>query len=403
MKAALLGLSHPHSGILLTTLENLTEITSVCLWDADPAVVAGPALPASRKVVQTTADLAAVLAQPDLDFAIVCVRNDQAAALAHRVVAAGKHLLAEKPGGLTAAEILSVDQAAERAGVVAAVLYARRAHPCVVAARRLVQSGALGPLLTLESRFLTTQVRFRNPSSWLFRRREAGGGILLWLGCHCLDLLQYVPGDEITEVAALLATRSGEAIDVEDTAALALKFRSGAVGTFHAGYTLAYSGEGYLNSGGYDSYLGFNGRTGRVVWPDLNPRLNVESPAAAGQSPVREETFALPASTSYGGAVGEDFFRQFLGAVQSKSTPPATLADALRTARIIEAAEESARSGRFVRVEPAVGEKITAQFHAPSFTDGINSGLRKMEAPAPLNLTPGCGLNIRGDDGHHRP
>jgi hypothetical protein len=39
MQAALLGLNHPHSGILLTTLVNLTEITSVCLWDANPAVM----------------------------------------------------------------------------------------------------------------------------------------------------------------------------------------------------------------------------------------------------------------------------------------------------------------------------------------------------------------------------
>lgn len=75
MKAALLGLSHPHAGILLTTLENLPEITSVLLWDADPAVAAQPVLPASRKASPATTDLEAVLAQPDLVFAIVCLRD----------------------------------------------------------------------------------------------------------------------------------------------------------------------------------------------------------------------------------------------------------------------------------------------------------------------------------------
>ena len=353
MNVALLGLTHPHAGILLTTLENLPEITRIYRWDADPAAIAHPALPASRKAQPATTDLDAVLAQPDLDFATVCVRNDQSAALCRRVVAAGKHLLAEKPVGLTAAEIAGVQQAAERAGVVAGVLYARRTHPCVVAARRLAQSGALGPLLTLESRFLTTQVKFRQPDSWLFRRSQAGGGILLWLGCHCLDLLQYIPDDKITEVGALLATRSGEAIDVDDTVALALKFRSGAIGTFHAGYTLAFSGEGYVNHAGYDAYLGFNGRAGRIVWPDLSPRLQVECAAPAGQSPVREETFLLPASTSYGGSSGENFFRAFFLAMQGKGSPPATLDDAARTARIIEAAEESARTRRFVQVVEA--------------------------------------------------
>lgn len=350
MKAAILGLTHPHSGILLKTLENLPEITGIVLWDADPVVESRPVLPPSRKVIRIASELATALAEPGLVFAIVCLRNDEAAAVSLQVLAAGKHLLAEKPVGLTSAEIRKVQAAAVQAGRVAGVLYTRRAHPCAVAARQLVQTGALGSLLSFESRFLTTQVKFRQPESWLFRRSQAGGGMLLWLGCHCLDLLHHVSGEEITEVGALLATRSGEAIDVDDTVALALRFGSGAIGTFHAGYTLAYSGAGYVNAAGYDSYLAFNGRDGRVVWPDLNPGLHIESPPAVGRPAIREEKFALPASTSYGGASGEDFFRQFFAAMQGRGAAPTTLADAVRTARIIEAAEESSRTGRFIPV-----------------------------------------------------
>ncbi len=351
MKAALLGLSHPHTGVFLSTLENMPEITSVSLWDADAVLVGRTSLAARRKVTLTTADLDQVLRQPDLQFAIVCTRHDQAAAVSRRVIAAGKHLLAEKPVGLSSTEILGLQAAAARAGVVAAVLYSRRAHPCVVAARKLVQSGAIGPLLSLEARFLTTQVKFRNPASWLFNRAHSGGGILLWLGCHCLDLLHHVPDDEITEVAAFVATRSGENIDVEDTAALAFKLRSGAIGTFHAGYALAFSGEGYVNAQGYDSYLSFNGRAGRVVWPSLASQLHIESPVPPGESAIRQETFSQPISSSYGGVPGEGFVRQFIAATEGKGSPPTTLTDALRTARVIEAAEESAKTGRAIRVE----------------------------------------------------
>lgn len=352
MKVALLGLSHPHSGILLTTLENLPEITAVYLWDPDPVVAARPGLPTSRKVAHIGGDLGAILAQPDLTFAILCVRHDRMAEIALRVVAAGKHLVTEKPGGLTSAEILAVQRAAASSRVVASVLYPRRFHPCITAARALAQSEAIGPLYSAECRFLTTQVKFRNPESWLFRRNQAGGGILLWLGCHCLDLLQYVTGDEIAEVGAFFATRSGEAIDVEDTAALTLRFRSGAIGTFHAGYTLAYSGQGYVNIAGYDSYLAFNGRSGRVVWPDLEPHLLVEQARAPGSAPMREEKFATAPSTSYGGAAGEIFLRTFIVATQGNGPPPTTLEDAVRTARIIEAAEESSSSGRIIRIKP---------------------------------------------------
>lgn len=342
MRAALLGLTHPHSGALIATLENLREISRVTLWDADPtAAQKNSALPCSGKSRLVTADLDAALAA--CDFAIVCVCHDQAAALARRVVAAGKHLLAEKPVGLTAAEILAVERAAARAGVVASVLYPRRAHPCAEAMCR--HAVELGPLLSLEARFLTTQVRFRDPRSWLFRRDQSGGGILLWLGCHYLDLIQHISGDEITGVAARLATRSGERIEVEDTAALALEFRSGAVGTFHAGYALAFSGGGFLNAGGYDAYLALNGRAGRIVWPALAPRLRLELPSG-----VRRESFRLRATDSYAGGYGEKFVRQFLTAIGGKGQPPTTLNDALRTARVIEAAEFSARTGRFAHV-----------------------------------------------------
>lgn len=351
MKVALLGLSHPHSGILLDTLAGLPEITELCLWDADGAAVTRQLGNPQRKVIQVTSELDCVLSQTDIAFALVCVRHDQMLAVAGQVIASGHHLMIEKPAGLNAAEIVALQQRAKAADRVASVLYPRRLHPCMIAARQWVAGGGIGSLLTMEGRFLATQVRFRDPSSWLFRRSLAGGGILLWLGCHMLDLLHHVSGDEIVEVGARFAIRSGEQIEVEDCAALSLRFASGTVGTFHAGYTLAFSGSGYLNRTGYDSYLGFNGRAGRVVWPDLNAKLYVESaPATPGAPAGREETFALPESSAYGGTFGETFLRQFIAATQGRGAPPTQLADALRTARVIEAAEESARSGRFVSV-----------------------------------------------------
>ena len=348
MKAALLGLTHPHASVLLATLDYLPEISAVCLWDPSPVGTHPPLV--GRKVVQVTDDLNAVLDQTDLIFAVVAVPTDQAAAVEARVLAAGKHLLAEKPAGMSSAEIARLAQTAARQGLIASVLYPRRFHPCMLAARELLQTGELGTLLTAEARFLATQVQFRSPDSWLFRRRESGGGILLWLGCHCLDLLQHVTGDEIAMVGAQLAIRSGEPIDVEDTAALTLRFRSGAVGTLLAGYTLAYSGSGYLNRTGYDSYLGINCLHGRVVWPDLNDRLIVESPPPAGGSALRELACPVPSSPAYAGAPGEAFFRQFLAALAGQGSPPTTLADAVRTARLVEAAELSSRSGQFVSV-----------------------------------------------------
>lgn len=350
LHGAVLGLTHPHSGKHVSTLHNLPEIGGIHLWENAPGAARDPSIPPSGKIALVTSNLDELLARPELDFAIVSVRTDQAAALARRVLAAGKHLLAEKPVGMNPAEIRGVMRAATRSGLQAGVFYTNRAHPVIGEARRLVQAGAIGPFLSHEARLLTTQVRFRDPQSWLFRRRQAGGGILTWLGCHYLDLLYHVSGDAITAVHACLARRSGEAIDVEDTAALALRFGSGAVGTFHAGYALAHSGSGYLNSGGYDSYLACNGQAGRVVWPNMSlPRLHIESP---GRPAVREKRFRLRSSSSYGGVRGEIFVRQFLAAVRGTAEVPASLADALRVAEVLAAAHRSARTGRMTEVVP---------------------------------------------------
>ena len=348
-KAALLGLDHPHSAAYLNTLLSFREISHVSLWDenAHPALL--DTLPRTDKIERFTTNLTGLLAQGDLDFALLCVRTDQAAEIGARVVAAGKHLLVEKPAGMNSDEIRAVIRAARRAGVQACVAYAHRFQPAMLDARRLIASGAIGRMLSIEGRMLTTQVRFRDPKVWFFHRRYAGGGILTWLGCHFLDLMQEISGDRIAAVFAQTETLSGEKIDVEDTATLALTFESGAIGTFHAGYILAHSGGGFVNSGGYDTYLAWNGQDGRIVWPGIVPRLHVESPVKRGPT-VREKTYSLKKTSSYGGAAGDAFFRQFLAAIRGQAEPPATLADALRVARVIEAAAKSAKTGRLIKV-----------------------------------------------------
>ena len=78
--------------------------------------------------------------------------------------------------------------------------------------RALIAQDLVGPLMSIEMRMLTTQPMFRKPESWLFSQSEAGGGMLAWLGCHYIDMMRYISGDEIVSVAAEVATRSGETI-----------------------------------------------------------------------------------------------------------------------------------------------------------------------------------------------
>lgn len=353
IKAALLGIEHPHSLAHLRTLQALPEVSAIMLWDASQAALDAAVAKQPAKVSATFTDLDKVLADKELFFVIAAIRNDLGPDVFIRTLEAGKHLMAEKPIGRTAADTERVIAAAQRTGVQLGVCYQNRTLPSVQLMRQVVGDGLLGPLISVEMRMITTRVAARNPQGWLFKNAHAGGGILSWLGCHYIDMMRYVSGDEIVSVSAEVATRSGEAIDVEDVATLALRFRSGAVGSLHAGYMMALSGGGYHNKAGYDTYGGFNGRLGRITWssPSSPTTIFAESIHPAWAS-APQRTFDLPLAESpaYGGVSGEQFMRAFILAAQGQGQAWTSGSDALQVARIVDAAYESSRTGRRIEI-----------------------------------------------------
>ena len=351
--AALLGIEHPHSLAHLRTLQALPEVDKILLWDESEQALAAVVAKQGAKVSATYTNLDQLLAHEDLFFVIAALRNDLGPDLFIRTLEAGKHLMAEKPIGRTAADTERVIAVAERTGARLGVCYQNRTLPAVQLMRGLVGDGLIGPLISVELRMITTRVAARNPRNWLFNNAQSGGGILSWLGCHYIDMIRYVTGDEIVGVSAEVATRSGEAIDVEDVATLAFRFRSGAVGSLHAGYMMALSGGGYHNKAGYDTYGGFNGQLGRITWnsPSSPIKIFAESihPTWAA-APQRTFDLPLAESPAYGGVSGEQFIRDFIRSAQGAGQAWTTGRDALQVARIVDAAYESSRTGRRIEI-----------------------------------------------------
>ena len=181
---------------------------------------------------------------PGVTHALVALPNDRTPGALVQVIDAGVSVFTEKPAARSAAEFEPVLVALERRRVPFGVAYLNRGAPAIQQARELYRAGAIGRLLSVELRMVTTRVGMRTPESWLFRRDVAGGGILAWLACHWLDALRFVTAEEIVRVQAEIATLSGEAIDVEDTAVVAFRTSGGAVGSLHAGYVLALGNPG---------------------------------------------------------------------------------------------------------------------------------------------------------------
>lgn len=352
--AALLGVEHPHSLAHLRTLQQLPEVDRIYLWDSNAEALARVSKELPDKVAGTFTDLDELLAKDELYFVIAALRNDLGKEIFIRCLQAGKHLMAEKPVGRNAAETSEVVAAAKKAGRVLGVCYQNRANAVIGEARRIVAAGALGPLMTVEMRMITTAVRFRNPQHWLFNKEKAGGGMLSWLGCHYIDLMRYITQDEIVSVQAETATRSGEDIEVEDVAVLSMRLKSGAVASLHVGYLLALSGGGYQNPAGYDTYIGINGQLGRVHWsaPGAPTELRVETvhPDWAG-APQWSSHYVAGASPAYGGKSGEAFMRRFLESAQFGTPAWTSGEDALQVARVVDAAYESSRTGQRITID----------------------------------------------------
>jgi predicted dehydrogenase len=333
----------------MRTLEVLPAVKTVdvCgIEGLDPADLAGT----SKKVETTTYRVDDLLAEPEIDALVVCVRNDLCPGMLEAAIAAGKPVIFEKPGALRAADLARIADLARSRGVTAGTFLQWRGHPVTQEVRSDVQAGALGRVMAVEARMVTSQVRFRDPAHWLFSRERAGSGILSWLACHYLDLLCFVLDDQIAEVSALVGQQNPERITVEDTACVAFRFRSGILGTLHAGYHLTGSTAGYSGAA-YDSFLALRGTLGYVRLPlseGAQYTLVSEAPGwvAGGR---RERRFELPASPAYGGKAGEVFMMDFLRAARSGQPALSPIEAAVHVLEVVEAALESSATGRLVR------------------------------------------------------
>lgn len=347
-----IGLTHPHARMFLRTLETSELVSGVALYDVDAEArkrVAGEYPKAERAY----SDLDALLARPDVPILLVTLPTNEVPEVLIRAARAGKHLICEKPGARSAEEFRPVLKALDASRVQLTMPYLWRANPAIQKMSELVNAGALGRLASVELRQVTTQVRLRDPQHWLFRRDISGGGILSWLGCHWLDLLRYVSGEEVTRVSATMDTLSGEAIDVEDVASLSLRLSGGAIVSLYAGYLLPSGRTGYEGAG-YDQAIIFRGTDGIMSHgQDAGDHLvHLESTAPGWRTAPRQTfRFSLPNVAAYGGAHGLAFVDDFITrALAGDGSPLVSPVDALRLLEILDAAYASAKRGEAVEV-----------------------------------------------------
>ncbi|MBP9914188.1 MAG: Gfo/Idh/MocA family oxidoreductase [Opitutaceae bacterium] len=180
------------------------------------------------------ADYAPALADPAVNAVIIATLNGALAPIALAAVNAGKHVLVEKPGALNAAQLRTVQAAAEIAGVRVRLGYNHRFHPALQKARALFESGALGPMMFLRGRY-GHGGRKGYDREWRANPALSGGGELIDQGVHLIDLAGWFLGDFTTLDGH--ATTYFWDMPVDDNAFLSLRTPGGQTAWLHVSCT----------------------------------------------------------------------------------------------------------------------------------------------------------------------
>jgi predicted dehydrogenase len=193
---------------------------------------------AARWSVPVFAEQSSLLATPGLDLVLVLSPPWSHLPVAEAVLAAGKHLIVEKPLEATVARAEALADAADAAGRLVAVCLQHRFRPAALRLKAALDSGALGTPLSASAsiRWWRDEAYFAPPASNEPGRGTVardGGGVLLTQAIHTIDLLLHLAGP-VREVAGFAATSPLRRIDTEDVVGAALRFENGAIGVLDA-------------------------------------------------------------------------------------------------------------------------------------------------------------------------
>jgi predicted dehydrogenase len=290
------------------------------------------------------------------------------------VAEAGKHIWIEKPVGLTLADAQAVADAVQAAGVQGTVGFNYRNAPAVAAAREMIMGGRLGAITHARFRFFSDYASHPEGAlTWRYERERGGSGVLGDLASHGVDLACYLLGEIdslVADSAIFLAERArptgataghtratgGEVgrVENEDFVSSLLRFQSGARVVLEASRVSV----GEQNNYGFEVH-----GTRGAVWWDFR-RMN-ELGMSIGESYQDQPVTTLYVGPGHGEyaafqpgsavAMGYDDLKvieayNFLRSIASGSPYGTTLADAVRSAAVLDAMAESVQSGNWVGV-----------------------------------------------------
>ena len=271
----------------------------------------------------------ALLADPEVDAVYNPLPNHLHVPWSIRAAQAGKHVLCEKPIALSAAQAEELRTARDRTGVLIGEAFMVRAHPQWLEARRLVESGSIGPLRLVSGHFSY----YRRDPRDIRSRPEYGGGALMDIGCYPITISRWMFAAEPIEVIAQIE-RDPE-YGVDRLASALLRFAAGQAVFACSGQLVPFQRmEIFGTTGRIQVEIPFNAP------PDRPCRIVVDDGSALGGLSAKPIEF--PTVDQY--TLQAD---RFSDAIRGRGTIPVSIDDAVGNMAVIDALFRSADSGRW--------------------------------------------------------
>lgn len=310
------------SGNHFHALEKLkdAELRAVCDIDGEKLQ---KAMDAQR--VDGCTDWRQLISRGDIDAVHICVPHYLHAEMSIAALRAGKHVLCEKPMGVSLQEARAMEAAARESGKTLTVCFQNRYNGASRRMKEVIEGGALGRVLG-GSAFVTWNRAepYYQTSPWRGKWATEGGSVLINQAVHTLDLLRWLAGDLKLRDCTMSAKRLAQTIETEDTCDMLLTDEAG-------GRYLFYASNCGVNNLPVQMHLALE--KGELHLDGA--RLTVKGPEG---TVLEDYTTALAVGKDYWGSGHGPFIEDFYRRIRAGLPPFITPSDALETTRLLEEA-----------------------------------------------------------------
>jgi len=295
------------------------------------------------KIKHTSTDMAEAIHHPSTDVVVIALPNHLHEPAIRLCADANKSVLCTKPLARTAAEAKRVLDIVESSGIFSGYLEDLVYTPKTLKALHSVQEGAIGDPLWVRSR----EAHSGPHSSWFWDIEQAGGGAIIDLGCHCIEIIRNFIGKDIRPVeVSCWADTLVHPISAEDNSIALIRFENGAIGQFEVSWTFR---------GGMDLRDEIAGTDG-TIWLNHFLRTGFEMYSSGAEGYVAEKTeqesgWLFPVGDEVHELGYTDMFTDMFDAMDDKRQPRETFYDGYVVNSVIDACYRSVKSRKWESIE----------------------------------------------------